>query len=120
MEGRIDAVRCDDDTTLGDPVELDEVATRPLRDGEHAGSARHCARHDPAEHEPVAKRHQRPIALEREIVHRHHCGARTAQGQRVLRVHERRVGPAQRTGQRPGHPQLLRRRSQLDRLDTCR
>ena len=47
-------------------------------------------------------------------------GARAAERQRVLRVHEVGTEPAKQPRQRPGHPQLLTRGRELDRLDPRR
>ena len=64
-ERRVDAVRRHDDLLRREAVELDEVALRPLRDGEHARRAPRGARDDPPEDEPVAAAHRAPSARRR-------------------------------------------------------
>ena len=74
----------------GQPVELLEIAPRPLRDGEDAGRLARRARHDALEDGEILLPHQRRVALEREIVDRDDRRAGAPQRHRVLRVDERR------------------------------
>ena len=116
-EGRVDAVRSHDDLLLGEAVEPDEIGARAFRDSQHAARGAGSARHDAPEDEPVLQPHVRRAVLEREIVDRDHRRARRANGDGVLRVHERRARPAEQLRQRPEHPQLLERRPQHEWLD---
>jgi hypothetical protein len=100
-----------------DAVELDEVGLRALRDRDDAFGRTGRPRHYAPEDEAVLRGHRGRVPLEGEVVNRHHGWAGAADGERVLRVHERRPDSAQQPRQRQEHAELLRRRVQGQRLD---
>src|SRR6185312_5375301 len=117
-ERRVDAVGRHDYSFGRDAVALDEVALRPLRDGQDPRGAPSRSRHHTAEDPAVATAHQNGIlALEREVVDRHDDRTGGAERPRILGVHERGAEAIQDPGQSPRHPQLLRARREGDRLD---
>ena len=62
------------DLLLGHAVELDQVALRPLGDGDHAAGAPHRERHAGPEGSVSFSGIAFQAALEREVVDGDHCG----------------------------------------------
>jgi hypothetical protein len=117
-EERVDAVRRHHDLLRRNPVMLDEVPLRPLRDGEHAGRAPDRARHHRPEDEPVAAAHQLRVALEREVVNGHDRGTAAPPRDHMLEVDERRIEATQQPRHSDAHPDDLAVGVEPDRFDT--
>ncbi len=117
-ERRVDAVRRHRHPSGRNAVQLDDVALRPLGDGEHVVGATRGARDDEPEHGAIEPAHRRRVVLEGEVVQRDDGATPPAQRQRMLEVRELGPEPAEQSRQRPRHPLLLQPRGQLDRLDT--
>jgi hypothetical protein len=79
-EGRVDAVRRHGHLRLRDAVQLDDVALRALRHGEHVRRLAHRARDDEPERHAVGEAHHLGVALEVHVVDRH--DTRAAQAER--------------------------------------